>query len=190
MAAARPQTIRHGLHLSISASVHNYHNTSDSPDSISPSSSTALSSTPAGTTPTTSSDSSELVHIWALCMHDFDSRDTDHLPFKKNQIIEIVKQEDSGWWAAVSLDGRRIGWVPKAYLRQLTPEMTEKLRSVRPELRVFEYEAEQLYNSAPISHLHHLYDFEPSPRSPRDTTRVSRQLFLTATFNDSFFVSP
>ena len=165
MAAGR---VRHELQLSIDPTGTSFgdRNTTGSPDSLSPSSSIALSILTEGTTPT--SDGSDLVQIWALCMHDFDSRDADHLPFKKNHIIEIVKQENSGWWAAVSPDGRRVGWVPKAYLQQLTPEMTEKLRSVREELRVFEYEAEQLYNSAPTFQLYHLYDFGPSSRSPRD----------------------
>jgi son of sevenless-like protein len=44
----------------------------------------------------------------------------------------------------------------------LTEEMTERLWHIREELRVFEFDAERLYTSAPVSSSHH-YDLLPSP---------------------------
>ena len=172
MLGSHSQTVRRSLHLSIDPSPYGEQRISRSPDSTSPSSSARLSVATAGTTPT--SDGPEWILLSVLCLYDFESHDSDHLSFRKNQILDIVKQEESGWWAAISPDERRVGWVPKAFLQPLSVEMVEKLRTVREELRVFEYGAEQLYNSAPISHLHHLYDIESSPTEPpKDAERFS-----------------
>jgi son of sevenless-like protein len=95
-------------------------------------------------------------------MYDFQSNDPSHLPFRKNEIIDIIKQEDTGWWAAMRAGGDTIGWVPEAFVKPLSEEMTDRLLNVREELRVYEYEAEQLYNSAPIARIP-LYDPDPEP---------------------------
>lgn len=75
---------------------------------------------------------------YALCLYDFASSDPDHLPFRKNEILEIVEKEASGWWAALRDD--RIGWVPSSFLAELSHEDAERLMSVQEELRVYEYE--------------------------------------------------
>jgi son of sevenless len=80
-------------------------------------------------------------------MYDFDTEEDGHLSFHKNEILDIVKQEETGWWAAMRPGGNTIGWIPQAFVRPLNEEMTSRLRNVREELRVYEYEAEQLYNS-------------------------------------------
>jgi len=49
--------------------------------------------------------------------------------------------------------GETIGWIPAAFVTPLPDAMAESLRNVREELRVYEYEAEQLYTSAPTSRL-------------------------------------
>lgn len=96
-------------------------------------------------------------------MYDFQSNDPIHLPFHKNEILDIVQRENTGWWAAMRAGGDVIGWIPQAFVKPLSEEMTDRLRNVREELRVYEYEAEQLYNSAPISLSVPLYDTESSP---------------------------
>ncbi|TDL26433.1 ras GEF [Rickenella mellea] len=101
---------------------------------------------------------------FVLCLYDFKSADPDHLPFKKNEILEIVKQEDSGWWAALRDD--KIGWVPSAFLAQLTDDMADILRGMPEELRVPEYDAEVLYNSAPVSNLAQPFNGAISPDTP------------------------
>lgn len=106
-----------------------------------------------------------------LCLHDFDSDDPDHLPFSKNEILEIVKQEESGWWAAMRKGFTRVGWIPRAYVQPLSEEMADKLWNVREELRAYEYGAEQLYNTAPIATSVQIYD--PPRRQPsRKQVRV------------------
>jgi len=163
MTGSRSQTVRHSLQLSIDPSSYDDPIISVSPTSTSPSSSPYISIASPQTTPT--SGGCEWVIYSALCLFDFESHDPDHLPFSKNEILDIVKQEDSGWWAAIRPGGRQVGWVPKAFVQPLSIDMAEKLRAVREELRVYEYEAEQLYNSAPISHLHYLYEFDPSSQT-------------------------
>ncbi|CAL1694311.1 unnamed protein product [Somion occarium] len=43
--------------------------------------------------------SAGIFHV--LCLYDFKAGDVDQLSFKKNEVLDIVKQEDSGWWAAL-----------------------------------------------------------------------------------------
>jgi hypothetical protein len=106
---------------------------------------------------------SELIICSVLCMYDFQSNDPDHLEFRKNEILDVVKQEDTGWWAAMRRGGDFIGWVPQAFVNPLSEEMTEKLWNVREELRVYEYDAEQLYNAAPTVRNNEWYDTSPDP---------------------------
>ncbi|KAJ7269310.1 ras guanine nucleotide exchange factor domain-containing protein [Mycena haematopus] len=109
------------------------------------------------------SSMSELVICSVLCMYDFQSEDADHLEFRKNEILDVVKQEDTGWWAAMRRGGDLIGWIPQAFVNPLSDEMTEKLWNVREELRVYEYDAEQLYNAAPTVRNNEWYDTSPDP---------------------------
>lgn len=100
---------------------------------------------------------------YVLCFYDFTSSDADHLSFRKNEILEIVKKEQSGWWAALRDD--RIGWVPSAFVIELTDEAAENLRNVREELRVYEFEAERLYSAGPISSVSRISDATFTPVS-------------------------
>jgi son of sevenless len=111
-----------------------------------------------------------------LCLHDFESNDPDHLSFCKNEILHIVKQEETGWWAAVRQNGTQVGWIPSAFVAELEGSELDKLQKVRFDLRVYEYDAERLYNSAPLSQLHNIYtDPEESRVGPdtRDDVKVS-----------------
>jgi son of sevenless-like protein len=106
-------------------------------------------------------------------MYDFQSTDADHLPFRKNEILDVVKQEDTGWWAAMRRGGDSIGWIPQAFVKPLSEEMTEKLWNIREELRVYEYDAEQLYNFAPTTRNNEWYDVSPD-RSPMPSPAVAQ----------------
>ena len=99
------------------------------------------------------SPSSDWRLCYVLCLYEFTSDDPDHLPFQKGEILEIVKKEDSGWWAAFRRE--RIGWIPSAFVTQITDEFAGSLRHIREDLRVYHYEAERKYNSmsAPVSAL-------------------------------------
>ncbi|KAF9444606.1 ras GEF [Macrolepiota fuliginosa MF-IS2] len=134
-----------------------------SPDSTSPSPESArLSAGTARTTPTSTSSDQEEISV--LCMHDFRAADSDQLSFRKNEILLIVKRENTGWWAAMRKGGDVIGWVPQAFVTPLTEEMAERLSNVREELRIYEYGAEQLY-SAPLSRNDYIFDSEPEPEA-------------------------
>ncbi|KIY46326.1 ras GEF [Fistulina hepatica ATCC 64428] len=136
-----------------------------SPTDLSRSPSTLSVDSTASTTPPSFQD-------WpsysVLCMYDFPSEDPDHLTFRKNEILDIVKEEPSGWWAAVRKDSDVVGWIPKAFVRPLADSMAERLLHIPEELRVAEYEAEQLYNSIPVYRDPHLYELD-SPDSSHTT---------------------
>jgi hypothetical protein len=84
-----------------------------------------------------------------LAAFDFDSSDPSHLPFKRGEIIEIIKTEDSGWWAGVL--GDRVGWVPKSFVQLISDDMAEVLRHVPLELRQEELEKELLAEANTIA---------------------------------------
>lgn len=169
--AIRAQTGRN-LHLTIDPSGYRNTNLTFSPDS-SPSSSSPGTD---GTTPT--STGSEGIICAALCLYDFQSKEPIHLPFRKNEILDVIKQEDTGWWAAMRPESCVVGWIPEAFVKPLSEEMAERLLNVREELRVYEYEAEQLYN-APVSRIP-IYDPDPdpvafSPRAPGNRDQPLRE---------------
>ena len=111
---------------------------------------------------------SETILFPVLCMHDFEGEDAGLLSFKKNEILDVVKRDDTGWWAAMRQEGPVVGWIPQAYVSPLTEEMAGKLRNTWEEVRIYEYEAEQLYNSVPVNHNLALFDDpESAASSPR-----------------------
>jgi son of sevenless-like protein len=150
-----------------------------SPDSTSPSpESSRLSSGTARTTPTSSGSDQDEFPV--LCMYGFRAADRDQLSFRKNEILLIVKRENSGWWAAMRKGGDVIGWIPQAFVNPLTEEMAERLANVREELRFYEYRAEQLY-SAPISRNDYIFDSEPERETP--SRRKVRKFSCSSSFN-------
>ncbi|KAJ6623083.1 ras guanine nucleotide exchange factor domain-containing protein [Mycena sp. CBHHK59/15] len=167
MTLTRPQPSRQSLHLNIEASPYDLKQFPTG--SNSPSSSSARASMGSIGTGSTSPSSgiSEWTICSVLCMYDFESTDADHLTFRKNEILDVVKQEDTGWWAAMRRGGDFIGWIPQAFVNPLSEEMSERLRNIREELRCYEYDAEQLYNFAPTTR-NPWYDTSPeqSPISP------------------------
>ncbi|KAJ6486221.1 ras guanine nucleotide exchange factor domain-containing protein [Mycena vitilis] len=153
------QHLRQSLHLNIDASPYDLEGIPSG--SNSPSSSARASIGTELTSP--GSSMSELIICSVLCMYDFVSTDSDHLEFRKNEILDVVKQENTGWWAAMRRGGDFIGWIPQAFVNPLSEEMAEKLSNVREELRVYEYDAEQLYNAAPTIRNNEWYDTSPEP---------------------------
>lgn len=186
MIASRSQLARQSLSLSIDPAPYSTMNLQPSPEESlnSPSSSRASIGT-AGTTPTSGSSMSDMLVFSVLCMYDFQSDDAEHLPFSKNEILDIVKQEDTGWWAAMRRGGDVIGWVPKAFVTPLSEEMAERLLNVREELRIYEYEAEQLY-AAPVTRTHWSEaEPEPSPSAVWRNSAVARDPRRNQSYNDS-----
>ena len=163
----RSQAVRQLLQLQVIPSSYSSSKVLITPRTPSSSSSTTMNTdsedyyqSPAG--------NSETILFSVLCMHDFDGEDAGLLSFKMNEILDVVKRDDTGWWAAMRQEGPVVGWIPQAYVSPLTEEMAEKLRNTWEEVRIYEYEAEQLYNSVPINHNLALFDDpESAASSPR-----------------------
>ncbi|PPR06125.1 hypothetical protein CVT26_005347, partial [Gymnopilus dilepis] len=93
----------------------------------------------------------DLTNFSVLCLYDFTAEEPGLLSFKKSDILDIVKRDDTGWWAAMPRGGTAnvVGWIPQAFVAPLTAEMAERLSNLAEELRIPDYEAERLYNSVP-----------------------------------------
>ncbi|KAG9313963.1 ras guanine nucleotide exchange factor domain-containing protein [Chiua virens] len=104
-----------------------------SSDSSSCSSSPTTRSITPGTTPSTS-DHRFFFHV--LCMHDFESPDPDHLSFLKDEVLTIVKQEHSGWWAAMRSERDKVGWIPSSFVQPL-----DRSRIVQSDEESWSYES-------------------------------------------------
>ncbi|KAH9050502.1 ras GEF [Lactarius hengduanensis] len=86
-----------------------------------------------------------------ICLYDFSSSDQDHLSFRRNDVLDIVKQEDSGWWAAVRSDGSEVGWVPASYVHMLSDHGVERPYTALETTRIPEYRTDQeSVRSAPV----------------------------------------
>ncbi|KAH9081817.1 ras GEF [Lactarius deliciosus] len=86
-----------------------------------------------------------------ICLYDFSSSDQDHLSFRRNEVLDIVKQEESGWWAAVRSDGSEVGWVPASYVHILSDHGVEMPYTALEKTRIPEYRADQeSVRSAPV----------------------------------------
>ena len=53
------------------------------------------SSTRASIASSVSSDSSSVDSFFVYCVYDFEAADADQLSFRSNEILEVVKQEES-----------------------------------------------------------------------------------------------
>ncbi|KAK0466321.1 ras guanine nucleotide exchange factor domain-containing protein [Desarmillaria tabescens] len=145
--------VRQSLHLSIDPSPYHHFRASSSDSNTSSSDSAMTSSETMESSPPSSVSEPSSIICTVLCMYDFQSDNPIHLSFRRNEMLDIITQEATGWWAAMRRGGNVVGWIPQAFVRPLSWEMAERLRSILEELRVFEYDAEQLYNSAPTSQI-------------------------------------
>lgn len=50
---------------------------------------------------------------YVLCLHDYLSDDPTHLSFNRNEILEIIAQEETGWWAAMRPGEDKVGWISR-----------------------------------------------------------------------------
>lgn len=74
-------------------------------------------------------------------MHAFESSDPSHLSFHQNEILDIIVQEESGWWAACRRNSSDVvGWIPGSFVQRLSAAMDEKLWQTPEDLRESEYE--------------------------------------------------
>ncbi|KAF9225335.1 ras GEF [Gyrodon lividus] len=135
------QTQRQPLRISIDASPSRTCLQLASSDGASGSSSpTNPSLTNSGVTPSSGNSDWFICHV--LCMYDFESPDPDHLSFDKDEVLTVIKQEESGWWAAMRPQGDCIGWIPSSFVEPLTEQMINELQSAQDRGKVVEYQEE------------------------------------------------
>ena len=75
-------------------------------------------------------------------LYDFFSTDPDRLSFRKREILEIVRQDESGWWGAVRGDGSEVGWVPARFVRTLSDDVARRVHDIRVKTQIPGYGAE------------------------------------------------
>lgn len=57
------------------------------------------------------------IQVLVRAMYDYESEDATNLTFKKDDVIQVLAQLDSGWWAG-HCQGRQ-GWFPSNYVQVL-----------------------------------------------------------------------
>jgi son of sevenless-like protein len=86
-------------------------------------------------------------------LYDFFSSDADRLSFRKHEILEIVRQDESGWWGAVRKDGSEIGWIPAKFVRALSDNAGYRVHEIREKSRMPEFatETDRVRSAPPLS---------------------------------------
>ncbi|KAG0707604.1 hypothetical protein DFH29DRAFT_995030 [Suillus ampliporus] len=130
----RPQ--RQRLRVLIDSSLHQAHSSTSPEPTSSPISDYSL--TTSGATPSTGDPEWFICNV--ICMFDFESDDPDHLPFTRNEILTVVKMEESGWWAAMRPKGDRLGWIPSSFVERLTEAAIEGLDKEDVHTRIHDHE--------------------------------------------------
>ncbi|THH19381.1 hypothetical protein EW146_g1783 [Bondarzewia mesenterica] len=161
MAASSSQLARQSLRLLIDPKAPLFHVSTGS--SATPTSS-PLSGFRKGTWSYESPSGESYERMYSVsCLYDFQSADTDHLSFRKHEILDIVRQEDSGWWAAVRRDGSGVGWIPASYVRPLPEDTVDKVYHLKDDTQIPLYHPDRISRSAPPS-------LKPSLNSPLSST--------------------
>jgi son of sevenless-like protein len=112
-------------------------------------------------------------------LYDFFSTDPDRLSFRKHEILEIVRQDESGWWGAVRGDGSEVevGWIPARFVHKLSDDAAQRVYDLRIRTRIPGYRTEPggAKSAPPLSRPVEI----PSPlvpdndNEPSDTTQIS-----------------
>ncbi|TFK94986.1 ras GEF [Polyporus arcularius HHB13444] len=95
--------------------------------SVSPDPNPSLAGSSEDTDNSTPTSSAELFYV--LCLYDYDAEDSDQLSFRRNDILDVVKKEDTGWWAAIRPDDNTVGWIPSAFVEPISDALADKLKN-------------------------------------------------------------
>ncbi|OBZ79386.1 Cell division control protein 25 [Grifola frondosa] len=143
MAASRALSLRRGgplPRLWIDSSLPNRRHSLFTPISAVPSALASVATNSSDTPSTTDA-------FYVLCLYDFEAEDGDQLSFRKNEMLEIVKREGSGWWAAVRSDDNHVGWIPSAFVEPISEALAERLLNTRNNSQGSEDDAGRAYGS-------------------------------------------
>jgi son of sevenless-like protein len=140
-----PQTeaIRRSLHLSIDPTPYREATSSTSDSSPSPILSTRASVATTNTTYSVVPADDECRICSVFCLFDYWSDDPDHLSFRKGDFLDIVKQEETGWWAAMRPGGNRVGWIPCGYVQTLADDTAKTIARVDSAILMWSPEEKQ-----------------------------------------------
>ena len=112
-------------------------------------------------------------------LYDFIASDADRLSFRKQEILEIVRKDESGWWGAVRGDGSEIGWIPAKFVRTLSDDVAHRVSDIRERTRIPEFSADsESARSAPPLSSRQVVETQSSgtvllDNEPSDITQVS-----------------
>ncbi|KAI0756519.1 ras GEF [Daedaleopsis nitida] len=91
--------------------------------------------------------SAELFYV--LCLYDYDAEDSDQLSFRRNDILDVVKREDTGWWAAIHPDDNRVGWIPSAFVEPISDTLADKLRNSGVNVQIYQDDTDRRIHGSP-----------------------------------------
>lgn len=127
-------------------------------------------------------------------LYDFFSSDPDRLSFQKHDVLEIVRQDESGWWGAVRGDGSEIGWIPARYVRTLSDGAAHRVYDIRDRTRIPEYrpDPESVRSAPPLSRgaveiPSPISDNEPSERTqlrPPPSSKSDSSIVITEALHE------
>lgn len=143
MLASLSQPQRQPLRVLIDSSLPLAHYSTSPEPTSSPSSESSL--TTSDLTPSTGDSEWFICNV--ICMFDFESEDPDHLSFTRNEILTIVKMEESGWWGAMRPGGDRLGWIPSSFVERLTETDIEEPDKEDVHTWIYDLEENQARNS-------------------------------------------
>ncbi|CAG0890132.1 unnamed protein product [Cyprideis torosa] len=58
-------------------------------------------------------------HFKVVAKFDFDGKDEEDLPFRKGDILTVIREDEEGWWTARNREGRE-GSIPVPYVQRRT----------------------------------------------------------------------
>ena len=107
-------------------------------------------------------------------LYDFFSTDPDRLSFRKHEVLEIVRQDESGWWGAVRGDGSEVGWIPARFVHTLSDDAVQRVYDIRVRTRIPGYRAEPggVKSAPPLSRPVEI----PSPLVPNNEPSDTAQM--------------
>jgi len=56
-----------------------------------------------------------VVELVVRALADYEPRDDTELPLREGELIQVVRQDSSGWWEGKREDDDTVGWFPSSY---------------------------------------------------------------------------